>query len=36
MDLKSKSIAIDGNLVTARSPDDLPTFMRESISLLAK
>jgi protease I len=33
---KDKEAVVDGNLVTARKPDDLPTFMREFISLFAK
>ncbi len=29
-----KEVVVDGNLVTSRTPDDLPAFMREIINLL--
>ncbi|MBI4612817.1 MAG: type 1 glutamine amidotransferase [Planctomycetes bacterium] len=29
-------VVVDGNLVTARKPDDLPAFMREFLRLLAR
>jgi protease I len=32
---QDKETVVDGNLVTARKPDDLPAFMREFIALLA-
>lgn len=31
-----KEVVIDGNLVTSRTPDDLPAFMRVIIQLLAE
>jgi protease I len=33
---QDKETVVDGNLVTARKPDDLPAFMREFIQLLQK
>ncbi len=30
-----KEVCVDGNLVSARKPDDLPAFLRETINLLA-
>jgi protease I len=30
-----KEVCVDGNLVSARKPDDLPAFLRETIKLLA-
>ena len=30
-----KEVAVDGNLITSRTPDDLPAFCREIISSLA-
>jgi len=31
-----KEVAVDGNLVTSRKPDDIPAFNREMIALFAK
>jgi len=30
-----KEVVVDGNLITARKPDDLPAFMREMLKALA-
>ena len=30
------AVIVDGNLVTSRMPDDLPSFMRETLKLAAK
>jgi protease I len=31
-----REVAVDGNLITARKPDDLPAFCREIVAALAK
>jgi protease I len=31
-----EEVVVDGNLVTSRSPDDLPAFNRELLELFAK
>jgi len=31
-----QEVAVDGNLVTARKPDDIPAFNRESLKILEK
>lgn len=31
-----QEVVVDGNLITARKPADLPAFCRETIKLLAK
>jgi len=31
-----QEVAIDGNLVTSRKPDDIPAFIRESLKVLEK
>src|SRR5437763_16938118 len=31
-----QEVAVDGNLVTARKPDDIPAFTRESLKILEK
>jgi protease I len=31
-----KEVVVDGNLVSSRKPDDIPAFIRESLSLLGK
>jgi protease I len=31
-----QEVAVDGNLVTSRKPDDIPAFTRESIKMLEK
>jgi protease I len=31
-----KEVAVDGNLITSRKPDDLPAFNRELLALLSK
>ncbi|HEY9787164.1 MAG TPA: DJ-1/PfpI family protein, partial [Candidatus Obscuribacterales bacterium] len=31
-----KEVAVDGGIVTSRTPDDLPAFMREIIKLMAR
>ncbi|MFD2682565.1 type 1 glutamine amidotransferase domain-containing protein [Bacillus seohaeanensis] len=32
--VKEEEVVVDGNLVTSRTPDDLPAFNRESLKLL--
>jgi protease I len=32
--VKDQKVVVDGNLVTSRTPDDLPAFNRESLKLL--
>ncbi|MEN2768031.1 type 1 glutamine amidotransferase domain-containing protein [Ornithinibacillus xuwenensis] len=32
--VKDKEVVVDGNLVTSRTPDDLPAFNREALKLL--
>ncbi|SFE94036.1 type 1 glutamine amidotransferase domain-containing protein [Alteribacillus iranensis] len=32
--VKDEEVVVDGNLVTSRTPDDLPAFNRESLKLL--
>lgn len=34
--VKDEEVVVDGNLVTSRTPDDLPAFNRESLKLLEK
>ncbi|QKY68566.1 type 1 glutamine amidotransferase domain-containing protein [Lentibacillus sp. CBA3610] len=34
--VKDEEVIVDGNLVTSRTPDDLPAFNRESLKLLEK
>lgn len=34
--VKEAEVVVDGNLVTSRTPDDLPAFNREALKLLAK
>lgn len=34
--VKDEEVVVDGNLVTSRTPDDLPAFNRESLKLLGK
>ena len=34
--VKEAEVVVDGNLVTSRTPDDLPAFNRESLKLLNK
>ncbi|QDI92557.1 type 1 glutamine amidotransferase [Salicibibacter halophilus] len=34
--VKEEEVIVDGNLVTSRTPDDLPAFNRESLKLLEK
>jgi len=31
-----QEVVVDGNLITSRSPDDLPAFMRAIIALLSQ
>jgi deglycase len=31
-----QEVAVDGNLVTSRKPDDIPAFIRESLKVLEK
>jgi protease I len=33
---EDKEVVVDGNLVTSRSPVDLPAFMREMLRLINK
>ncbi|MGM9923648.1 MAG: type 1 glutamine amidotransferase domain-containing protein [Bacillus sp. (in: firmicutes)] len=33
---EDSEVVVDGNLVTSRTPDDLPAFNRESLAVLAK
>lgn len=34
--VKDEEVVVDGNLVTSRTPDDLPAFNREALKLLEK
>jgi len=34
--VKDEEVIVDGNLVTSRTPDDLPAFNREALKLLEK
>jgi len=34
--VRDEEVVVDGNLVTSRTPDDLPAFNRESLKLLGK
>lgn len=34
--VKEAEVVVDGNLVTSRTPDDLPAFNREALNLLEK
>ncbi|SDI58956.1 DJ-1/PfpI family protein [Natribacillus halophilus] len=34
--VKDEEVIVDENLVTSRTPDDLPAFNRESLKLLEK
>lgn len=34
--VKEEEVVVDGNLVTSRTPDDLPAFNREALNLLNK
>ncbi|TFG00546.1 MAG: type 1 glutamine amidotransferase [Promethearchaeota archaeon] len=36
VDFVDKSVVIDGNLITSRTPDDLPDFMRAVLEFLSK
>ena len=36
MDVLDEEVVVDGNLVTSRKPDDLPAFIRESMTILEK